>query len=297
MLGVALTGSIAACDRADEAKHAPSDATAGFDVLIDGSAEGGPPGRSAVDGSLLDVVIQTLDGQMMDAHFIDADSGSQGSIDVGARDGGSPVPDALTRATLDAATLDAVAVDAAEPDADSPPDAENPPRERRCNDALDDDGDGHVDCEDPDCRGAPVCFDLREICDDGRDNNGDERVDCDDVTCHLEPGCPAPEVEAFTTEQVEARFVLDCVPCHGAPQPEVQLDLTPPFLDRVLNVPSFQVELPYIKSGDASQSWIYHKIRYRQIDFMGDGDGMPPEHTWTAQDVQRLGLWIDALPQ
>ncbi len=223
-----------------------------------------------------DIGPSTADITSMDARLIDA------LVDVRL-----PVPlDLGVDATGDTHLADVdVVLDAAAQE----------PRESRCNDQADDDGDDRIDCEDPDCRGAPVCFDLREICDDGIDNNGDDRTDCDDVTCHLEPGCPPPDVEAFTTEQVEARFVIDCVPCHGPPQPEVQLDLTPPFLDRILNVPSFEVELPYIKSGDAAQSWIYHKIRYRQLDFMGDGDGMPPEHTWTSADAQRLGLWIDDL--
>jgi hypothetical protein len=215
-----------------------------------------------------------------------------GADDLGIRDASR---DLEVVESLDLGRPD-LGIDAAPQDAMPLPDfAPQEPREVRCNDQADDDGDDRIDCEDPDCRGAPVCFDLRETCDDGRDNNGDDRVDCDDVTCHLEPGCPPPNVEAFTTEQVEARFVIDCVPCHGPPQAEVMLDLTPPFLDQVLDVPSFETDLVHIKPGDAAQSWIYQKIRYRQLDFMGDGDGMPPEHTWNAADAQRLGLWIESL--
>ncbi len=167
------------------------------------------------------------------------------------------------------------------------------PIERRCNDGLDDDGDGAFDCEDTDCRLAPVCFGVAEICNDGRDNNGDSRVDCDDVTCHLEPGCPPPVVEPFTTDALQDRLDLDCVPCHGPPQPEMQLDLSAPFAPSVVNVLAFQVQMPHVKPGDRDGSWLYQKIRYRQLDFMGDGDGMPPEHTWTAADAERLGLWIE----
>ena len=85
--------------------------------------------------------------------------------------------------------------------------------------------------------------------------------------------------------------------CHGPPQAEVQLDLSAPFSEAVINVHAAQVDMFHIEPGSREKSWIYQKIRYRQIDFMGDGEGMPPDHIWTAHDAERLGLWIDALAQ
>lgn len=53
-----------------------------------------------------------------------------------------------------------------------------------CNNNLDDDGDGRVDCLDGDC-GSKVC----EICDDGLDNDADGFIDCFDKECLLSDVC------------------------------------------------------------------------------------------------------------
>ncbi len=49
-----------------------------------------------------------------------------------------------------------------------------------CTGGLDEDGDGLVDCDDPDCDGK--CSEATR-CNDGRDNDGDGLVDCDDPDC------------------------------------------------------------------------------------------------------------------
>ncbi len=51
-----------------------------------------------------------------------------------------------------------------------------------CNNGIDDDGDGLVDCNDTvDCSAAPNCV---EICNDGIDNNGNLLVDCQEASCN-----------------------------------------------------------------------------------------------------------------
>ena len=70
-----------------------------------------------------------------------------------------------------------------------------------CNDGSDDDGDGLIDCTDPDCSSSPYCvsptcgngsLDPGEECDDGNTQNGDGcRADCTLETCGdgvLDPG-------------------------------------------------------------------------------------------------------------
>jgi hypothetical protein len=62
-----------------------------------------------------------------------------------------------------------------------------------CNDEIDNDGDGKIDCCDPNCNNDPFCQDLQNqpdcsanlerTCNDGIDNNQDGRVDCADTTC------------------------------------------------------------------------------------------------------------------
>ncbi len=55
----------------------------------------------------------------------------------------------------------------------------------RCDNGRDDDGDGDVDCRDADCTGAA----CPEDCDDGADQDGDRLIDCDDPDC-ARPECP-----------------------------------------------------------------------------------------------------------
>jgi hypothetical protein len=57
-----------------------------------------------------------------------------------------------------------------------------------CSDDRDNDGDGLVDCEDPDCAPTGLCEHLAGACTDGRDNDGDGLGDCTDPDCwDLEP--------------------------------------------------------------------------------------------------------------
>lgn len=56
-----------------------------------------------------------------------------------------------------------------------------PPLESNCSNGIDDDGDGLIDCADPDCYSSNVC--LVEICDNGIDDDGDGWIDCSDSEC------------------------------------------------------------------------------------------------------------------
>lgn len=52
-----------------------------------------------------------------------------------------------------------------------------------CDNDADDDCDGGVDCDDPDC---PPC--AEDLCDDGTDDDRDGRIDCADPDCAPAPG-------------------------------------------------------------------------------------------------------------
>ncbi|GEM_PF-6029287 len=56
-----------------------------------------------------------------------------------------------------------------------------------CDNHVDDNGDGSVDCQDTMCMAKPVC--VPEICDNGIDDNGDGRFDCADSECSALPIC------------------------------------------------------------------------------------------------------------
>lgn len=89
-----------------------------------------------------------------------------------------------------------------------------------CNDGVDNDEDGLVDCDDPDCQvdndndghNALPCGDdcddndpgvnpaAQEICDDGKDNDCDGLVDCDDLfECAGHPACITTTTTTTTT--------------------------------------------------------------------------------------------------
>ena len=58
-----------------------------------------------------------------------------------------------------------------------------------CNNHMDDDGNGQVDCQDTTCMGKPVC--TAEICNNNIDDNGDGKFDCADPTCAGKAPCGA----------------------------------------------------------------------------------------------------------
>ena len=60
--------------------------------------------------------------------------------------------------------------------------ADCPAPPEACAGGIDEDGDGLVDCHDPDCATAPECQ-PREICDNCVDDDGDGLVDSDDPDC------------------------------------------------------------------------------------------------------------------
>jgi hypothetical protein len=56
-----------------------------------------------------------------------------------------------------------------------------------CDNGRDDDADGAVDCDDPDCAGSEACGEV--LCGDGNDDDGDGLVDCADSDCAGSPLC------------------------------------------------------------------------------------------------------------
>jgi hypothetical protein len=59
-----------------------------------------------------------------------------------------------------------------------------------CNDSIDNDHDGFVDCKDPDCASNSACAVKKEICNNGIDDDADGSTDCLDSDCGSDPSCP-----------------------------------------------------------------------------------------------------------
>ncbi len=290
-LGLILWG--AGCD--DGAAVGPLDAGRALDA---GGLDGAPADAGPRDDGVLDCAC--ADQRVADGATPEA------GVDLGAADGaaldGAPAPadQGAIDGTAGDAGGDAGAPDGAVADVGAPDGAldQGPPVELACFNGEDDDGDGRTDCEDPDCRPAVACIDHPEICDDGRDNNGDDWVDCDDPLCLATPGCPVPDVEAFDDASLQARFVVDCAGCHTDGADDGRLVLDGDLRGALVDVPSSQVAFVRVRPGKRAESYLYYKVGYRHLEAPGGGGGgmgMPPSAPWSAQDLERLGRWIDGL--
>jgi hypothetical protein len=86
--------------------------------------------------------------------------------------------------------------DGADNDADGRIDCEDPDCARapacaaeHCYNLVDDDRDGQLDCDDPECDGSAVCIGLGEHCVSGRDDDRDGDADCSDDDCTRTAAC------------------------------------------------------------------------------------------------------------
>lgn len=58
-----------------------------------------------------------------------------------------------------------------------------------CDNGMDDDGDGFIDCRDSDCASLSFCLGEGGSCSDGIDNDGDSLIDCTDPDCDSASNC------------------------------------------------------------------------------------------------------------
>lgn len=118
-----------------------------------------------------------------------------GAADGGAADGGTP-----DGGTPDGGAADGGAADGGAPDGGATVETD-------CSDGTDDDGDGLIDCDDPDCAGAEAC--IEQDCTDGSDDDGDGLTDCDDPDCLGNPWCP--ERDCDNGEDDDGDGYADCL--------------------------------------------------------------------------------------
>jgi len=87
-------------------------------------------------------------------------------------------------------------------------------QESRCNDGFDNDGDGISDCADADCATSSEC--SIEICDNGIDDDGDNDVDCDDADCSGNAACSGEICNNGTDDDGDGDVDCDDADCNGA---------------------------------------------------------------------------------
>ena len=77
-----------------------------------------------------------------------------------------------------------------------------------CDNQLDDDGDGYVDCDDSDCDFDVAC-EAVEVCTNGVDDDGDGDVDCADLDCVTAQGCQPEDCGNGVDDNANGQ--VDCV--------------------------------------------------------------------------------------
>jgi hypothetical protein len=81
-------------------------------------------------------------------------------------------------------------------------------RTETCDNQIDDDEDGFVDCDDQDCIDFEGC--LSEVCDDGLDNDGNGFVDCADSAACSTDGSSLSEAEMLEASNNGTLLSLGC---------------------------------------------------------------------------------------
>ena len=150
-----------------------------------------------------------------------------------------------------------------------------------CTDTIDNDQDGFVDCDDPDCAPLPYCAD--EICDNEWDDNANGLTDCDDPACEGSTAC----LDRVTICDLhEAGYFAQCTNCHqdrfdnqGNRISEASGNFRVDHwahskLFDSMNTPGSQNRASFV-SGNAEQSMVYAKIAGTQTQLnppCADGD-------------------------
>jgi MYXO-CTERM domain-containing protein len=118
-------------------------------------------------------------------------------------------------------------VDCADPDCATAPSCTAPPE--LCGNGVDDDGDGAIDCADPDCAGDPACLSA-EQCANGVDDDGDGAIDCADPDCATDAYCLAGQELCVNGVDDDGDGAADCADPDCATAPNCQPE--PPGLTR-----------------------------------------------------------------
>jgi hypothetical protein len=112
-----------------------------------------------------------------------------------------------------------------------------------------------------------------------------------------------PAVLPYTEAEIQTLFDTQCLRCHGTEN--TLLDLTAPFAGKVVGVAASTVAKSEcgkskrsvrVVAGDREASLLWHKVKGTH----DCGEFMPPSRSGIRKlnktELERVGLWIDALP-
>ena len=85
-----------------------------------------------------------------------------------------------------------------------------------------------------------------------------------------------------------------CAGCHQGETPDGSLDLSGDMYDKLLNTTSGQSDLALVEVGDSRYSYVWHKLNGSQSVAGGAGTRMPLGEPLSDDDIELVGLWIDA---
>lgn len=89
-------------------------------------------------------------------------------------------------------------------------------------------------------------------------------------------------------------ILASCAGCHQGETPDGSLDLSGDMYAKLVEQASGQSDLALVEPGDSRYSYVWHKLNGSQSLAGGAGTRMPLGTPLTADDIELVGLWIDA---
>lgn len=173
--------------------------------------------------------------------------------------------------------------DGVDNDADGLIDCEDPdcgcdPRVEICDNGIDDDNNGLIDCQDPAC---DPCDPPIEICDDGIDNDGDGLIDCAD------PDCPS-----FLTA-VEYFFDTDPGFGQGIDVPITESEEISETFIADLSTLSQDLHTLYVRVKDCAERW---SLVQQKTIFVSAGQACAGSASTTENSIEEMEYFFDNDP-